>query len=161
MHDLRQIIEEAKPTVLQLFGVAEAIENHLDRSARESGLSIRWQVSDDSNGMLAGLDQTVSISLFRIVQEAVNNAIRHGQPETVLVRILRAEQGLLSIEVIDDGCGIPPTPAPGGDRSHGIDNMKTRARLISARLEIGRGASGIGTVVRLSLPLTPATRVEA
>jgi signal transduction histidine kinase len=161
MHDLRQIIEEAKPTVLQLFGVAEAIENHLDRSARESGLSIRWQVSDDSNGMLAGLDQTVSISLFRIVQEAVNNAIRHGQPETVLVRILRAEQGLLSIEVIDDGCGTPPTPAPGGDRSHGIDNMKTRARLISARLEIGRGASGIGTAVRLSLPLTPATRVEA
>ena len=160
MHDLRQIIEEAKPTVLQLFGVAEAIENHLDRSVRDSGLSIRWQVTDESDGMLGALDQTVSISLFRIIQEAVNNAIRHGQPEMVLVRILRAEHGLLSIEVIDDGCGIPATPAADGDRSHGIDNMKTRARLISARLEIGRGPSGAGTAVRLSLRLPPESQVE-
>ncbi|RWX78958.1 sensor histidine kinase [Neorhizobium lilium] len=163
MHDLRQIIEEAKPTVLQLFGVAEAIENHLDRSVRESGLPIRWQVTDDSGDMLTGLEQTVAISLFRIVQEAVNNAIRHGQPDTILVRIGQIEQGLLGIEVIDDGCGVASPPAGSGSEraGHGVDNMKTRARLISARLEIGRGSGGYGTAVRLSLPLENKARVEA
>jgi signal transduction histidine kinase len=153
MHDLRQIIEEAKPTVLQLFGVAEAIENHLDRSVRESGQPISWEVTDDSDGLLVGIDQTVAISLFRIVQEAVNNAIRHGQPDTILVRIRQAEQGQLSIEVIDDGRGVTaPGPVAESDRNgHGIDNMKTRARLISARLEISRGPGGTGTTVRLGM----------
>jgi signal transduction histidine kinase len=162
MHDLRQIIEEAKPTVLQLFGVAEAIENHLDRSVRESGLPIRWRLADSSDGMLTGLDQTVAISLFRIVQEAVNNAIRHGQPDTILVRIDRCAPSQLTIEVIDDGCGVPARPMGGEEvqGGHGIDNMKTRARLISARLDIGRPVGGAGTVVRLSLPLEQTAILE-
>lgn len=149
MHDLRQIIEEAKPTVLQLFGVAEAIENHLDRSARESGLSIQWRMVDESNGTLDALGQTVATALFRIVQEAVNNAIRHAQPEVILVHI-RNLNGTLSIEVIDDGSGLMSSRNPGG---HGIDNMKTRARLIAARFEIGQNDSGPGTFVKVQLPL--------
>ncbi|RYE65535.1 MAG: sensor histidine kinase, partial [Rhizobiaceae bacterium] len=52
MHDLREIIEEAKPTVLQLFGVAEAIENHLERSVRESGQTIAWEMTDETGGTL-------------------------------------------------------------------------------------------------------------
>jgi signal transduction histidine kinase len=149
MHDLRQIIEEAKPTVLQLFGVAEAIENHLDRSARESGLSIICQMVDESDGALDVLGHTVATALFRIVQEAVNNAIRHAQPEMILVHIKNLN-GALSIEVIDDGVGAMPSGHPGG---HGIDNMKTRARLIAARFEIGHNGSGTGTFVKVQLPV--------
>ncbi len=154
MQDLRQIIEEAKPSVLHLFGVAEAIENHLDRSVRESGLPIQWQITDDSQGLLQSLHQTVAIALFRIVQEAVNNAIRHGQPETIRVQF-RYRDGLLSIEIKDDGAGIEPTNEQTG---HGIDNMKTRARLISAQCEIGPNTPQPGTTVRVSLAagLAPA-----
>jgi signal transduction histidine kinase len=162
MHDLRQIIEEAKPTVLQLFGVAEAIENHLDRSVRESGQSIRWRVTDESHGLLSGLDQTVAISVFRIVQEAVNNAIRHGQPETILVTIALAGERQLCIDIIDDGCGLRMGGRGAKDErvGHGIDNMKTRARLISARLDIAGVSNGAGTAVRLMLPLPDATDLE-
>ena len=148
MHDLRQIIEEAKPSVLQLFGAAEAIENHLVRSARDSELPVEWQLADESNGALRGLDETVATALFRIVQEAVNNAIRHAQPRNILVRI-RNHGGELSIEVIDDGEGVDEGS---GQRGRGIENMKTRARLISARFEIGRNREGRGTVVRVLLP---------
>jgi signal transduction histidine kinase len=157
MHDLRQIIEEAKPTVLQLFGVAEAIENHLERSVRESGLPVRWQVIDDAGDDLAHLDRTVATALFRIVQEAVNNAIRHGQPENVVVTLLSDHQAF-SIEVRDDGEGLEC----GRDLSgHGIDNMKTRARLISAKFEIASSAGGRGTAVKVTLPLRRTPRAEA
>ncbi|WP_440409175.1 GAF domain-containing sensor histidine kinase [Neorhizobium petrolearium] len=149
LHDLRQIIEEAKPSVLQLFGVTEAIENHLDRSVRESGLPVEWRILDESDGALLNIGQTVATALFRIVQEAVNNAIRHGQPTSILVH-LRTFERMLSIEVIDDGVGIKKLRDRAG---HGIDNMKTRARLISARFEIGRNTGGRGTVVRVTLPI--------
>jgi signal transduction histidine kinase len=159
MHDLRQIIEEAKPTVLQLFGVAEAIETHLERSVRESGQAIEWQMTDESGGSLGDLDPTVSVALFRIAQEAINNAIRHGQSERITVRLGQTDHAL-SIEVEDDGRGIDG--GDGGWSGHGIDNMKTRARLISARFEIGRPSRGSnGTRVRVVLPIDHLNSVEA
>jgi len=153
LQDLRQIIEEAKPSILQLFGVVEAIENHLDRSVRESGLPVEWRVIDESDGALLNLGQTVATALFRIVQEAVNNAIRHGQPTAILVHLRNFERRL-SIEVIDDGEGMKTfSGKTGHGAGHGIENMKTRARLISARFEIGRNTEVRGTLVRVTLPL--------
>ncbi|WP_220473863.1 hypothetical protein, partial [Klebsiella pneumoniae] len=67
--DLRQIIEEAKPSILQLFGVVQAIENDLDRSVRDSGLAIDWSVIDETDGRVEALELTVATSVFRIVQE--------------------------------------------------------------------------------------------
>ncbi len=159
MHDLRAIIEEAKPTVLQLFGVAEAIENHLERSVRESGQSIGWKMLDESGGSLRDLDPTVAVALFRIVQEAVNNAIRHGQSEHIMVRIAKSGQSLC-VEVEDDGRGLVDIRETAG---HGIDNMKTRARLIAARFEIGRNPAsrGDGGGTRMRLTLAPDHPVMA
>ncbi|MDX3924676.1 MAG: GAF domain-containing sensor histidine kinase [Shinella sp.] len=149
MHDLRQIIEAAKPSVLQLFGFAEAVENHLDRSVRDSGMTIEWRLADETGGIADRLEQTVITALFRIVQEAINNAIRHAQPKSIRVR-LRSDGDHLAIEVIDDGNA---TGSLSGKVGHGIDNMKTRARLISAKFEIGRVQGSGGTRVGVSLPL--------
>ena len=149
MQDLRKIIEEAKPSVLQLFGVAEAIENHLERSVRESGMAIRFKVIDETGDLLIEVNQTVATALFRIVQEAVNNSVRHGQPSEIVVA-LRSSSAGLSVTVSDDGVGIGH---PCEQAGHGIDNMRTRARLIGARFEIGSSEVGAGASVKLSLPL--------
>ncbi len=149
MQDLRQIIETAQPTVLQLFGFAQAVETHLDRSLRDSGASIDWELVDEASGAFDLLEQPVAIALFRITQEAINNAIRHGQADHLRV-LLRKTARSLVIEVQDDGCGIAPAAKRTGA---GIDNMRTRARLISARFEVGRGPSGRGTTVSVHLPL--------
>ncbi|MBD0415190.1 GAF domain-containing sensor histidine kinase [Oryzicola mucosus] len=156
MHDLREIIEEAKPTVLQLFGVAEAIENHLERAVRESGLPVHWQVINVAGGYLDDLDRAVATALFRIVQEAVNNAIRHAQPERLVVT-LRASESELSIEVSDDGRGMNSTNEMPG---RGIDNMKTRARLISAKFVISCNSGQRGTRVKVTLPLRRPPKEE-
>jgi signal transduction histidine kinase len=158
MHDLRQIIEEARPAVLQLFGFAQAVENHLDRSVRDSGLSIEWQIADDTVGAIDGLDRSVATALFRIVQEAINNAIRHAHAARISVR-LRATARSVGIDVQDDGTGIPAAARRTGS---GIDNMRTRARLISARFEIARNKEGAGTTIHVTLPHhpQPADRIQ-
>jgi signal transduction histidine kinase len=151
MQDLRQIIEQAKPSVLQLFGLSQAIENHLERSVRDSGTPIEWALVDDTEGALDALEPTVSVALFRIAQEAINNAVRHAGPLTVMVR-LGVEDGRLVIEISDDGTGLAKTR---GRIGGGMDNMKTRALLISARFSIGLGRNNRGTMVRVALPLAP------
>ena len=156
MQDLREIIEEAKPSILQLFGVVQAIETYVDRSVRDSGYAIEWSVMDETDGLVEALDKTVAISLFRIVQEAVNNAIRHAQPETIAVTLSSVDGGL-RVTVSDDGSGGGGGAASGG---LGIGNMKTRARLISARFDIGGNGAGAGTRITVTLPENAFDRRE-
>lgn len=154
MQDLRQIIEDAKPSILQLFGFSQAVENHLDRSIRDSGLAIAWSLDDDEAGSLIDRQPaTVAVTLFRIVQEAVNNAVRHARTSHIAVRLRGAEEGELRVEILDDGIGYE---AKGRRPGSGIDNMRTRAQLISARFEIGRADTDGGTIVRIVLPPQPS-----
>jgi len=150
MHDVRQIIEEARPTVLQLFGFTQAVENHLERSVRDSGTPIEWAIEDEAQGVLDAMPQNVATALFRIVQEAINNAIRHANAGRIDVE-LRVTPANLRITVKDDGTGITPDKKRQGA---GIDNMRTRARLISARFEVARNRDSGGTSVEVSLPLS-------
>lgn len=148
MQDLRQIIEEAKPSVLQLFGFAQAVENQLDRSIRDSGLSIGQKLIDNTGGVIDQLEPTVSIALFRITQEAINNAVRHAQAGHITV-LLSGQPDGISIEVCDDGIGIQK---PRRRKGTGIDNMRTRARLISAKFNIMDGRER-GSIVAIHLPM--------
>ena len=152
MQDLREIIEEAKPSVLQLFGFAHAIENHLDRAVRDQGSQLAWSLSDETDGLIDTIDQSVRIALFRITQEAINNAVRHAQANALELKLKTTAQTLI-IEVADDGQGLPHSER--GVRG-GIDNMVTRARLISAKLTLGAARDGRGTVMRVQMPLNLA-----
>jgi signal transduction histidine kinase len=157
MHDLRQIIEQAKPSLLQLFGFAHAVEHHLDRAIRHSGQPIDWSLQDESEGAFDALDPTVSIALYRIAQEAINNAVSHAKAARVSVH-LAATRGQISLLVSDDGKGIAKRRTRIGS---GIDNMKTRARLIAARCTIATGIGGAGTSVAIALPAVHRTQMVA
>lgn len=147
MQDLRQIIEEARPSVLQLFGLADAIENHLERSVRDSGLTIDHQLLDHTEGATDRLGHSVRVALFRIAQEAINNAIRHAQGDRISVR-LDCPPGEMLLEIRDNGIGIGKVARRPGS---GLENMRTRARLISAGFTYGREHGE--TFVRVSLPM--------
>ena len=155
MQDLRNIIEQARPSVLQLFGLSQALENHLERATRDSGVPIAWSLRDDTAGSWEQLDETVTIALFRIAQEAINNAVRHGAPSRIALRLFHQDYHL-ALEISDDGHGFPGQAHKPGS---GIDNMRTRAQLISARLAINPLPAEKGTRVLLLLPRqAPATR---
>lgn len=149
MQELRLIIDAVKPTVLQLFGFEEGLEDLLLRSVRDSGLSIATHLRDNTDGQANKLAEPQKIALFRIVQEAVNNAIKHAYPDSIDIDISRVDNRL-QLSIVDDGLGL--------DRDNlldtgGIKNMQIRAQLLNAHLQINSGPQGKGTHVRLSLPL--------
>lgn len=86
-------------------------------------------------------------NLYRIAQEAVTNAAKHGQPEHISVR-LKATRGRLVLQVIDDGTGIDDRAreSPGS----GLRNMRYRAGLVGADLRIERAETG-GSVVECTV----------
>ncbi|SDJ11291.1 GAF domain-containing sensor histidine kinase [Aliiruegeria lutimaris] len=140
--DLRRIIDTAVPTLLELFGFTHAVHVHLERAV--GGAAVEIVVEDSTDGAPDRLDPTVRISLFRIAQEAINNAAAHSGAGHITVRIDRDAPGLLTVTIRDDGCGIPADP----ERQSGIAHIRTRARLIAADLDISGQA---GTTVRVSL----------
>ena len=78
-------------------------------------------------------DSILAIHLFRIAQEAIANATRHGRAKTIIIA-LEAGGGELSLRVSDDGVGFEPTGTPGGGM--GLNTMLYRARVIGGALEI-------------------------
>lgn len=149
MKDLRLIIEQATPSVLQLFGFSQAIEDHLERATRHNEAAPRTSFSDYGGELLEQLDESVVLALFRITQEAINNAVNHAGCHSIHVGILE-DDGVLTVHVEDDGRGLPSLFKRQG---RGMDNMATRARLIGAELSISPGQSGAGTSVMISLPV--------
>lgn len=152
MQELRLLIDAVKPTVLQLFGFEEGLEDLLLRSVRNSGLTIATQLRDHSGGQANQLAEPQKIALFRIVQEAVNNAIKHASPDTIEIEISHVDDALC-LSIIDDGLGMARDNLLD---TGGIKNMQIRAQLLGARLQIDRGPQDMGTHVRLSLPLPNA-----
>ena len=85
--------------------------------------------------------------LYRIAQEAVNNALKHGRPATIEIELARGK-GALRLRIADDGLGLPKTKKPA--EGMGLEVMQHRANVINAALVIesrpGRGVSVICTV---------------
>jgi len=140
--DLRRIIDTAVPTLLELFGFVHAVRVHLERAV--GGAAIVAEVIDLSDNAPDRLDGTIRTALFRIAQEAINNAARHSRASRIEVRIEPAPASGLVLTIRDDGSGLPTAPA----RTSGLAHMRTRASLISAELDV---ASDPGCVVRVLL----------
>jgi signal transduction histidine kinase len=84
-------------------------------------------------------DLAVATHLYRIAQEAVHNAIRHGKARNIGISLARAG-GLVTLAIQDDGCGL--SPAPPQTQGMGLRNMKYRASMIGGSLTLEPGAKG-------------------
>jgi PAS domain S-box-containing protein len=93
-------------------------------------------------------DQEAALQLFRIAQEAVNNAMKHAEAGQVVIDLTSTEQAVI-LEVRDDGKGFDPALTPG--HSLGLSSMRYRSHIIGAAFDI-RSAPGEGATVRCVLP---------
>jgi two-component system sensor kinase FixL len=96
-----------------------------------------------SRGKPAWPDGTVPLHLFRIVQEAVNNAVRHAKPKQIRIE-LDTMKDAVTLSVHDDGVGLPPAGVR--RKGMGFSVMQYRSRLIGASLEIRSGAGGTSVI---------------
>ena len=147
MKELRRFLgalgdEDETAGVAPQPGIGE-LATLLDR-VREAGLPASLEVDGEPRAVPASLDVTVS----RIVQEALTNALRYARQATTLVR-LTWEHDQLRVEVLDDG---PASGGGGAGSGRGLAGMRERATLVGGRLEAGPRLGG-GYAVRAWLPI--------
>jgi signal transduction histidine kinase len=123
---------------------------HLVADMRDAGLSVELHVT----GSLGALPPGVDLAGYRIVQEALTNALKHAPGSEVSVAI-RAERTRLEIEVRDDGGGASAPPNGEGRVGHGLIGMRERASLYGGTLTTG-AAPGGGFRVDARIPLEDA-----
>jgi signal transduction histidine kinase len=153
----RRIIDDLRPTILDNLGLSAAIESHVGEISRRTGIALEMDLAD---ALPVLPDEAAPIELFRIFQEALNNAVRHARAAHIRV-VLRHDAGALVIEIADDGIGIGNQPAAAGPAHYGLMEMHERALLIGATMWIRPAENGRGTVVRTTLPLAVAARNRA
>lgn len=148
MAELRGIIENARPGVLEMLGLRHAIEAHLDRTLKAHDVPVSYGIDDWSNGALDLCNEAIRTAVFRIIQEAVTNAVTHADCKEL--RVILLHQGE-DAEVIIENDG--QAPAEGWERSlGGVNNIRIRADLISAEVRF-EAPEGGGFRIALKVPL--------
>jgi len=145
--ELRAMSANLHPPALQRFGLAAAIRSHADRLRNRHGsLQIDMDLAEDC----APVPDEYELSLFRVAQEAMNNAVQHGEAAYVHVT-LRCRDGTVTLDVRDDGTGFTPPDdwhALARQDHYGLLGMRERAEAINATLDI-ESAPERGTHVQL------------
>jgi signal transduction histidine kinase len=111
---------------------------------REAGLPVELRVEGERRELPVGLE----LSAYRIVQEALTNALKHAGDAHASVSV-RYGADSLELEILDDGVGASTAVASGG---HGLVGMRERVALYGGRFDAGRDAAG-GFAVRVLLPV--------
>jgi two-component system sensor histidine kinase UhpB len=143
---VRRIASELRPSILDDLGLMEAIEWQAEQFQARTGIECRCDCALQS----IPLGDLESTAVFRVVQEALTNIIRHAQATQVGI-CLRIEESSLILMVTDNGRGITQDERLSRG-SLGLLGMQERAHLIGAHMEIA-GRKGAGTTLRLCVPL--------
>ena len=141
----RRVIEELHPSLLDHLGLAAALQWYVDEACRAAKMESKVTVSK-----LERLSPDLEIALYRIVQESVNNAVRHSKATRIELLIERSDGGL-RLCIGDNGIGIPDLDSA-RKASHGLVGMTHRMRAINGKLDIS-SRKGEGTRVEAFLPL--------
>jgi signal transduction histidine kinase len=159
----RRVIENLRPTLLDNLGLFPALRWLVSESCGRAGLKSTEHYPKKE----LAVSPQASIIVFRIVQEALTNVLKHARARSVEISVALRPPWLL-IRVRDDGVGLPAERqrSPG---SHGLAAMRQRARALGGQWQVHRPAEG-GTEVEVRLPLervlasgaeAPGTRREA
>jgi signal transduction histidine kinase/FixJ family two-component response regulator len=141
---VRQISHGLQPVAAESGGLMSGLQNLVDQTATLPGRECHFICPHPVE--VHAIE--VSNHLYRIAQEAMQNALRHGNPKHVTVRLL-GQEGRVTVEVQDDGTGLSSLPEKTG--GIGLNTMRYRADAIQGFLEISSPHGG-GTLVRCSAP---------
>lgn len=145
LDELRLVIFSLDPGLSEVPALLAALRGRLEPVLERKGIRFRWRVGDAPTPSGFGPEQLLSV--LRIVQEAITNAVRHAAPSVIEVGTSVAD-GHLVIRVSDDGSGFREPRGHG----RGLGNMQGRAAEIGGRLRVESGTTG--TLIELGLPLS-------
>lgn len=148
--ETRSISRGLYPPELEAMGLISALQQ-LEQICQAARLKTTLKVSAEPSQRRLALE--IEIALFRIAQEAVQNAIRHSGAERIRIFYTQRE-GYIRLAVRDDGCGFDPLTS-GQERGLGLPSMRGRAQSLGAALKISRQAGWTEVAVRLPLSGQP------
>ncbi len=155
IESLHAIITDLRPAALDELGLRPALEALLERRRElgELAISAALDLPDPGEGG-PRLPPEIESTVYRLVQEALTNVIKHAHATSAQVTV-SATDGHVSIEVRDDGVGFSPQARTGG---FGLEGMRERVYLVGGSLSFDSGDAG--TLVRALLPLRAAEHEE-
>jgi signal transduction histidine kinase len=152
LENVRRLARDLRPFQLDRYGLTKAIEAMLGRIGKNS--PTRFTVELDPVDGLFPKEQ--EINLYRIVQESVNNIIRHAGATEATIRLVRDEESVEMV-IADNGKGI--VLKDGVDTAgFGLQGMRQRADILGGSMTI-RSADGTGTTIHFIIPLIPQTQL--
>jgi signal transduction histidine kinase len=152
VEEIRAIARALRPYQLDRLGLTKTLEDVAESVTTAGGLCIESQV-DNIDGVFS---PDAEIGLYRIVQECLNNAVKHSGAAAVVVR-LRREHGLIALTILDDGRGFDSSNLDGAissTGSFGLRNIVERARTMAGSVRCKSG-SGDGTRFDVEIPVKP------
>jgi signal transduction histidine kinase len=145
LEKVRTLSHALHPAALEELGFESAIDQYLPGFERQTGIAIRYE----KVGISREVDRGVAIHLYRVMQEALNNAARHSKSTRASVRLRYLPEAVV-LEVEDDGVGFGSREKPG----MGLVSMRERAEMVNGRVEF-LDRNGGGALVRLTVPVAP------
>ena len=146
VESLRLLSHDLHPSVLQHLGLVAALEAHCAEAERHYDVQVRFIVEGD----VERAAPTVALSLFRIAQEALRNAARHGRARHATVSLVR-HHGDVTLSVADDGVGFDIADAR-KNGGLGLVSMEERARLVKGHVTI-HSQPQQGTTIAVRIPV--------
>ncbi|MGR9048789.1 sensor histidine kinase [Halobacillus faecis] len=146
LYEVRRIIYDLRPMALDDLGLIPTLKKYL-ATIEDYNKSIH--ISFASFGKERRLDTKYEVALFRLVQEAVQNAVKHADPKEIKVKV-ELKSNAVMIVVKDDGKGFDTTQKK--EKSFGLVGMRERVDMLDGELNIDSSV-GEGTIVTIHLPI--------
>ncbi|MDU4962324.1 MAG: HAMP domain-containing protein [Sporomusaceae bacterium] len=149
LREVRDLAIELRPPALDDLGLAAAIERYSSKFAARHGLLI----SLNANGEQTAIDGQIAVALYRIVQESLNNVVKHAGASVVSIDIAFTPDRI-SVAIADNGKGISDADLRKARQENrlGLYGMRERVELLQGSLDI-RPAAGSGTALLIMIPL--------
>jgi len=142
--ETRRALQALRAAPLEDLGLALAVRSLAESAATQSGATLDWQGPARIEAISPPLEQCI----YRVAQEALENAARHAGARHLVVRLAQ-DQGRLTLQVSDDGCGFEVGKVEPNHRL-GLKGMRERAEMVGGILEVDSRPGG-GTTVRLAV----------
>lgn len=141
----RQMQTRLRPSMLDLFGLKTAISELLAEFGEQTGLVCKLSLPDEE----IPIDGVLDIAIYRMLQEILNNVVKHANATTVNV-VLDIDEDQLALTVRDDGIGTDAAKLDNA-KAYGLRTLRERATFLGGSVSIG-GDAGQGTTVTIGIP---------
>ncbi len=149
--DMRNIIYDLRPMSLDDLGLVSTVEKYINEKKSSHNVNIEFKVNEEKYDVLP----IINLTIFRIVQEATNNAIKHGKAKKILIDLFYGDDSIV-LTISDNGIGFnesSPKVSDGKINSgFGLSIMKERVLLLSGQLNI-ESSNNKGTKIKVVVPI--------